>query len=245
MTLLALKEVTKRIQDGAREIVVLDRVSVEVDERDIVGIYGERRAGKSTLLQVMAGIEPPEEGSVCFEGNEVGRLSVDARARMWRHRGIALIRGDWRPLRGDQPVLEHVALPLTARGITLAEAEATARPVLERVGAQAWAHMKTDRLSLNERIRVELAGAMVREPRLLMVDEPAVLIDPGASRELHALLRSLAKESKMALVIASEDPTSLIGVQRAMTIGDGRVRSTDSRKRVVAFPLRHGGMRAS
>ena len=79
---------------------------------------------------------------------------------------------------------------------------------------------------------------MVREPRLLLVDEPAVLIDPSAGRELYALLRSLAKESRMALVIASEDTTPLIGVHRAMTISDGRVRTTDSRKRVVEFRQR-------
>ena len=59
MTLLALTDVTKRIYDGAKETVVLDGVSVEVEQGDVVGIYGERRAGKSTLLKVMAGIESP------------------------------------------------------------------------------------------------------------------------------------------------------------------------------------------
>jgi ABC-type multidrug transport system ATPase subunit len=248
VTLLALTDVTKRTHDGAKETVVLDGVSVEVERGDVVGVYGERRAGKSTLLKVMAGIESPDEGSVCFEGKDLGKQSVDTRARMWRHWGIALVRGDWRPVLSEQPVLEYVALPLTASGITLAEAEVMAHPALDRVGALAWEHLTTDRLSANERIRVELAQAMVREPRLLLVDEPAVLIDPSASRELYALLRSLAKESRMALVIASEDTTPLIGVDRAMTISDGQVRTTDSRKRVVEFPQRRSrgsGSRAS
>lgn len=238
MTLLALTDVTKRIHDGAKETVVLDRVSVDIEQGEVVGIYGERRAGKSTLLKVMAGIESPDEGSVCFAGKDLGKCSVDARARMWRHRGVALVRCDWRPLLGNQPALEYVALALTASGITLAEAEAIARSVLDRVGASAWAHLATDRLSLNERVRVELAHAIVREPRLLLVDEPAVLIDAGASRELYALLRSLAKGSRMALAIASEDTTPLLGVDRAMRISDGHLRTTDSRKRVVAFPDR-------
>jgi predicted ABC-type transport system involved in lysophospholipase L1 biosynthesis ATPase subunit len=238
VTLLALTEVSKCIRDGAKEIVVLDRVSVAVEQGDVVGVHGERRAGKSTLLRIMAGIETPDEGSVCFEGQDVAKQSVDARARMWRSEGIALVRGDWRPTLSDQPVIEYVALPLTAGGITLAEAEAMARPVLERVGALAWAHLATDRLSLNERLRVELAHAMIREPRLLLVDEPAVLIEPSASRELYALLRSLAKESRMALVIASEDITPILGVDRAMSISDGQLHTTDSRKRVVAFPER-------
>ncbi len=246
MTLLALKTVSRRIQDGAKEVVVLDRVAVEVEHGDVVGIHGERRSGKSTLLKVMAGIETPDEGSVCFEGEDLARLSRDARARLWRHQGVALVRGDWRPTLSDQPVLEYVALPLTADGLTLAEAEVMARPVLERVDASAWAHLRTDRLSLNERVRVELARAMIREPRLLLVDEPAVLIEPNASRELYALLRDVARESRMALVIASEDMAPLMGVDRAMSISDGQLRTTDTRKRVVAFPdRRRSGSRAS
>jgi predicted ABC-type transport system involved in lysophospholipase L1 biosynthesis ATPase subunit len=248
MTLLVLEDVTKRFQDGANDIVVLDGVSVEVEEGDLVGLYGERRAGKSTLLKVMAGIELPDAGSVSFAGQNVASLSAGARARLWRHGGIALVRGDWRPLCSGQSVIEHVGIPLTNGGLTLAEAEAMARPVLDRVGALPWAHVPTDRLSLNERIRVGLARAMVREPRLLLVDEPAVLIDIGESHEFYGLLRALAKESKMALVIASEDTTPLAGVQRAMTISDGRVRSTDSRRRVVSFPERRSrgsGSRAS
>ncbi len=238
MTLLELKEVTKRFQDGARSIVVLDRVSLEIEEGDVVGVFGERQSGKSTLLKVMAGIEPPDAGVVSFEGQDITRLSVSARTKLWRHWGIALVCCDWRPVRGNQPVLEHVATPLTANGVTLAEAETIARPVLDRVGALPWAHLTTDRLSLDERIRVELAQAMIREPRLLLVDEPAVLVGATASRELCALLRSLAKDSGMALVIASEDATQLVGVPRAMRISDGRVRSPDSRRRVVAFPER-------
>jgi predicted ABC-type transport system involved in lysophospholipase L1 biosynthesis ATPase subunit len=248
VTLLELREVTKHLQDGVRPVVVLDRVSLEVEQGDVVGIFGERQAGKSTLLKVMAGVEPPDSGVATFGGRDIARLSVDARVGLWRHRGIALVRCDWRPVRSNQPVVEHVAMPLVSGGVTLAEGEALARCALDRVGALPWAHLSTDRLSLDERIRVELARAVVREPRLLLVDEPAVLVGSSASRELYALLRALAKEAGMALVIASEDATPLAGVQRAMRISDGRVRSTDSRRRVVAFPERRSrgsGSRAS
>jgi ABC-type methionine transport system ATPase subunit len=237
VTLLELQTVSKGLQDGAKEVVVLDGVTVEIGHGDVVGIHGERRSGKSTLLRVMAGIETPDSGSVCFEGQDIERLP---RGRLWRRDGVALVRGEWRPTSSDQAVREYVALPLTAGGVTLAEAEVMAGPVLERVGALKWAHLATDRLSMNERLRVELAQALIRGPQLLLVDEPAVLVNPKASRELNVLLREVARELKLALVIASEDVTPLRGVDRAMSLSDGQLHTTDSRKRVVPFPERRG-----
>ncbi len=241
VTLLALTDVSRRLRDGARELVVLDRVSFDVQEGELVGIYGERRAGKSTLIRVAAGLQAPDRGSVEFDGADVGRLSMAARARLRRRGGLALVScGEVGPLAGGQPVIEHVALPLTNDGLTLRESEGLARPVLERIGVAALAHLHLGRLSLSDRIRVELACALVREPRLLLVDEPAVLPGPSDSREMYALLRSLAK-SGIAVVIASEDMAALAGVQRFMTLSDGRLRCTDSRRRVIPFPARASG----
>ena len=93
-----------------------------------------------------------------------------------------------------------------------------------------WAHVATGELSASERIRVELARAVVCEPAILFVDEPAVLSSPSESRDLYKLLRSLAKE--MTVVIASEDVDAVSGVGRFMTLDGGRLRTTDSRKRV-------------
>jgi ABC-type lipoprotein export system ATPase subunit len=236
VTLLALRDVTKSFLDGARELVVLDGVSVEFDAKELVGVYGERRSGKSTLLKVAAGLEIPESGTVSFQGTDIARLSFSECARLRRRHGIAFMSGNWRPEMPDQPVLEHVAMPLTSDGLTLAESETAARAVLARFDVMRWAHVPTDRLSVGERVRVELARAVVREPQVLLVDEPAVLSGPSESRELYALLHSLAKE--MTVVIASEDMEAISGVDRFMTIDGGRLRSTDSRKQVLPFPER-------
>lgn len=238
MTLLALTDVDRRFLDGASELTVLERVSFDVQPGELVGIYGERRSGKSTLLRIAAGLETPDGGTVIFDGVDIARLSVSGRARLRRRGGLALASGDSGPLASSEPVIEHVALPLTNDGLTLSESEGVARPVLEQVGIGALSHARADRLSLSDRIRVELARALVREPRLLLVDEPAVLPGPSDSRELYGLLRALAK-SGIAVVIASEDTTALAGVQRFLTLSDGRLRSTDSRRRVI--PLRAAG----
>jgi putative ABC transport system ATP-binding protein len=235
VTLLALTDVSRHLRDGARELTVLDRVSLEVGAGELVGIFGERRSGKSTLMRVAAGLEIPDGGTVEFAGVDVGRLSISERARLRRRGGLGLVSGDSGPLASGQPVIEHVALPLTNDGFTLSESEGLARAVLERLGIASVAHMRVDRMSVSDRIRIELARALAREPRLLLVDEPAVLPGPSDSRELYGLLRSFAKAG-IAVVIASEDVAALSGVNRFVTLADGRLRSTDSRRRVIPFP---------
>jgi len=235
VTLLALIDVSRRLRDGARELTVLDRVHLEVRAGELVGIYGERRSGKSTLMRVAAGLEVPDHGTIEFDRVDIGRLSISARARQRRRSGLALVSGDHGPPPGGQPAIEHVALPLTNDGLTLAESEGLARAVLARLGLATIAHMRVDRMSLSDRVRIELARALVREPRLLLVDEPAVLPGPSDSRELYALLRSLPKAG-IAVVIASQDVAALSGVDRFLTLSDGRLRSTDSRRRVIPFP---------
>lgn len=227
------------MRDGARELSVLEGVGFELYAGELVGVYGERRSGKSTLLRLAAGLEAPDTGSVRFDGVDVGALSVSGRARLRRRAGIALACGDSPPPSGGQRVIEHVALPLTNDGLTLSESEALARQALERAGVASLFHERAERLSLSDRIRVELARALVREPRLLLFDEPAVLPGPSDSRELYGLLRSLAKAG-VAVVIASEDVNALAGVHRFMTLSDGRLRCTDSRKRVIPFPGARG-----
>ncbi len=230
MTLLELKNVGKSFLDGAREVVVLDDVSVEFDANELIGIYGERRSGKSTLLQVAAGLQIPDRGSINFRGQDISKLSFAKGARVRRDQGLAFVSGDWRPDLANQPSIEHVAMPLTSDGMTLAEGEAVARPILSRFEVMCWAHVATDRLSAGERIRVELARAVACEPAILFVDEPAVLSSPSASRDLYALLHSLAKE--MTVVIASEDMDAVSGVDRFMTLDGGKLRTTDSRKKL-------------
>lgn len=230
MTLLEFRRVGKSFLDGAREVVVLDDVSVGFDERELIGVYGGRRAGKSTFLKIAAGLEVPDRGTVSFRGEDIAKLSFGANAQLRRRHGLAFVSGDWRPELPAEPMIEYVAMPLTNEGLTLAEAEAVARPVLGRFEVMPWAHSPTGRLSTGERIRVALACAVVREPAVLLVDEPAVLSSPSESRELYALIHSLSGE--MTVVIASEDMDAISGVDRFMTLDGSKLRSNDSRKRL-------------
>jgi ABC-type ATPase involved in cell division len=234
MSLLSFQNVSKSLPDGARQIAVLDDVSFDIDLGEYVGLWGSRRAGKSTVLELAAGVMKPDAGRIIFDGEDIARMPQDKRAHQRRQGGIALARLDWRPTR-SRPVVEHVAIPLTSCGVSLSNAEGVARRTLKRVDAAEVEDRMTDELNLGERIRVELARAMIREPRLLLVDEPALLASPTESRALYALLRTLGRNQELAVVIASTEAIAIQGAPRIFTIDNGHVRSTDSRRKVLPF----------
>jgi predicted ABC-type transport system involved in lysophospholipase L1 biosynthesis ATPase subunit len=235
MSLFAFEHVTKRHWDGRRPFTVLDDVSFEVDAGDFVGIWGMRRSGKSTLLRLAAGIERPDEGRILFDGKDLTRLSGDARAELLRANGIGFVTSN-RQSGVRRDALDYVALPLLADGLSLRQARQVAREELERMGVLNCAHMPIDRLSLGEALRVGLAAALVHEPRLLLIDEPAVVPSTSERDELYGLITSFGRASTPAVLVASEDMRIVRRARRMMTIGGGVLRSSDKEGEVV--PLR-------
>jgi ABC-type methionine transport system ATPase subunit len=238
MTLLALDEVCKSYRDGLRPRLVLDHVSLEIDAGETIGVLAARLAGKTTLLKVAAGLESADSGSVCWEGHDLARMSADRRAHCRRSGGIVLASCDWQPI-ASRPVVTHIATPLYSDGLKMRQAERRAHRALEWVQAPELGHRTTDRLGISDRVRVELARALVREPRLLLVDEPAVLPRPSDAREFFELLHGLPKQLGVGLIIASEEVTALRGSHRVMNL-DGQLYSTDSRRKVVELRAGRG-----
>jgi ABC-type lipoprotein export system ATPase subunit len=239
--LLSFADVTKRYPGGRHTVAVLDKVSLEIHAGEFIGIWSPRREGKSTLLRIAAGIEPPDEGAVHWDGRSVAQMGRRERSRMRRRGGVALISSLCR-IHINRPAVDYVALSLLGDSTTLRRGRPLARAALGVVGAAEYGDAHTDQLSLGERIRVELACALVREPRLLLIDEPAVLPNPLESEELYALLRSLGREKDRTMVIASEDLAALQRARRVLSLSNGVLRSMDSGEGVVLpFPEQQSG----
>lgn len=241
--LLSLMEVSKYRSEGRRDSVVLERVSLQIDEGDFVGCWGPRRSGKSTLLRIMAGMEQPDLGDVRFDGRLLTEMSARERTHQLRSGGIALVCSDWRAQIARR-VVDLVATARGSDGTPMVEARTRARRALTLVGASDSADALVNELTLGERMRVGLAVALVREPRLLLIDEPGALPNPLEREELYELLRALGEQSKLAIVIASESLAALSGVQRMMAISSGGVRPMDQSGLVVPFPSAAAVVRA-
>jgi ABC-type ATPase involved in cell division len=238
MSVLTLANVTQRFLLGRDAIVVLDDVSLEVDQGDFVAIHGERRSGKSTLLRVAGAWEAPQCGSLTFQGEDVWRLSDGARAQLRRRGGVGLLCGEWRPM-ANKPALRHVQEVLLCRGFSLREAQAPALQALRRVGLADHACTPSNRLARGELLRLAVAQRLVHEPRVLLVDEPAVLLRPAEAAEFYSLLEDLGRDPGLALIVASEELTPLRAARRMFSLDRGRLLARRNREgQVVEFPAR-------
>jgi putative ABC transport system ATP-binding protein len=233
---LGFEAVTRRHRVGRGTVAVLDDASFAAWPGEIVAILAPRRSGKTTLLRIAAGVEAPDGGSVTLAGEELGALPAAERTRRLRRVGFA--PKEWRVSHG-KPVLDHVALPLLAERRPLVTALAKAHEMLERVGAGRCADAATDELAAGDLTRVALAQALLRNPSVLLVDEPGVTAEADERSELLRLLGSIAAERpQLALVMTARDVAGVAGAGRVLTLGEGQLRGATrpAEADVVPFP---------
>lgn len=235
MTLLSLDAVTKRYARGYREVAALSGVSLDVEAGDFVAIWGGSRSGKTTLLRVAAGIEPADGGRVAFDGRDLGALSRRDRARLLLD-DIGCMWQTGRITRGLS-VLDHVALPRFKRR-SHARARAEAHDVLERVGVPQAAGARWHELTDGERTRVALAHALIRRPRLLLADEPTASLNMIEREQILGVLRSVADEARVAVVMTAPDAPNLLQSHRLMSLDGGHLIKPRSERRgtLIDFP---------
>lgn len=234
--LLRFEEVTRAHPDGHRQLVVLQDASFAIEAGMFVGIYGARRSGKSTLLRLAAGIDLPQRGTVWIGGRDSAAMSGLQRERLLRGEIGLVCVDDWHP-KPRESVLDYVALALGSEGATLRQARRGARRALQRIGLTESIDEPASSLALGERLRAMLARALVREPRLLLVDEPAAIPRISDREDLMVSLRRAVAEISATLVVASEEMGPLHGADLVISVGGGEINITVPRRgTVVPFP---------
>jgi ABC-type lipoprotein export system ATPase subunit len=236
MSLLRLERVSKRYRRGRREVVALDDVSLAIEAGELVAIWGVPRSGRTTLLRIAAGLEQPDRGAVRYDGR-APREGHDGGLPP----GIGFVQVDAGAV-GGESILDHVAMPLLARGVAPEQARERALRQLERVGAAACAPLQPRELEPTERVRVAIAQALVTAPRLLLVDDPTRHVDLLEREAVLLLVRSIA-DGDIAVLMTTGEAMGVSGVDRALTISGGvlRAEAAAGPGNVVALRARGAG----
>jgi predicted ABC-type transport system involved in lysophospholipase L1 biosynthesis ATPase subunit len=223
---------------GAGWVPVLAEVSFDVERGEVVAIVGGRRSGKTTLLEIAAGIRTPERGSVRLGEHELSDMPESKRVRL---RGRELVFLDRAGMSQQLYVEKIVGWPLSlTRGRR--EAQRRAWQMLERVGTTDCARKRWKELSPWEQVRVGLARGFVLTPKLLVVDDLLDGLGSEATTQASRLLRSLIAEtaSSSGVLMSTSDRASAVFADRVWSLRGGRLAPTSghSRSNADVVPLR-------
>lgn len=206
MSLLELDDVTRTvpIPDG-EPLTILSGVDLQVEPGDRVSIVGRSGSGKSTLLNMLGLLDLPTTGTLRFDDVDVRTMRSGRRDRL-RGNDIGFIFQQFNLLEG-RTATENAVLPLIyASGAPFWRRERLAREMLERVGLGHRLDSLPGSLSGGEQQRVAIARALVRQPRLILADEPTGALDLETGQSVMDLLDEIVRERNAALVIITHDP---------------------------------------
>lgn len=214
-SMLSVTHVRKTFPGASHDVSprgVLNDVSLELAAGDYVAIMGESGVGKSTLLNLIAGLDLPDAGRISLDGTELTALDDAARTRLRRAKmGFVFQAFHLLP---HLDVERNVALPLSLNGMTGREAEARVDEVLAAVGLQDRHGSAPGELSGGELQRVALARALVHRPRLVLADEPTGNLDAESAAEVLRLLRAQLKRDRATGILVTHSPIAAATADR-------------------------------
>lgn len=223
--LLSLDSVSKSYWRGPSEVRVLAGASLDVTAGEFVAVWGKRGAGKTTLLRIAAGLETPDRGCVRFGGEDLATLSEQDHARLMRGQ-VGWVRRTGP--RSELCMLDYVALPLLIahgqRGASRRAHEALSRAGVSQCAGQRW-----ESLSDGERALVAIAHGVARAPRLLLVDDPTANLGVRERDEVVLMLRSLAEEADLAVLMTVPDMPTAFGSHQLRALSGGRLLTAPPR----------------
>ena len=203
--LLSASDITKTYpsKGGDGQIMVLDRISIRLEEGESVAITGPSGSGKSTLLHILGGLDRPDRGSITYRGTDMSTLDGESLAR-WRNKEVGFVF-QFHYLLPEFTALENVAMPALIHREGSVDPAKRAMALLERVGLADRAEHRPSELSGGEQQRVAVARALMNRPKLLLADEPTGNLDERNTLQLMELLSQIRSDEGMTLVMVTHD----------------------------------------
>ena len=221
---VALRDVVKSFNVGGKEVAVLHGISTDIQQGEFVSIVGPSGNGKSTLLNMITGIDRPTAGEVIVLGRPVQKMSEGELAR-WRGEEVGIIFQFFQML-PSLSLLQNVALPMELTGkYPRKERNERAMGLLESVGLADQAAKLASMVSGGQQQRAAIARALANDPPLLVADEPTGNLDAGTAGQVFDLFLKLVEERGKTLVMVTHDKELAGRVPRKIEIVNGRIQN--------------------
>jgi len=203
------------------QVKVLQQVNLSIVAGERVAVVGASGAGKTTLMHILGGLDQPTSGEILFEGENLFALRGPALDR-FRNQTVGFVF-QFHQLLPEFSALENAMMPLLIGGFSRNEASDRAEELLKEVGLGHRLTHKPGALSGGEQQRVAIARALVREPRLLLADEPTGNLDSTTSDEILALLNQMHHSRGLTMIIVTHNRDLAASLDRVLRMEDGQL----------------------
>ena len=219
--LIEIKDVYKIYGEGLEsEVRALDGVSLSIDRGEFVAVVGQSGSGKSTMMNVLGGLDIPTHGEYYLDGTNVRELSDRELSRI-RNRQIGFIFQQYNLIQ-SLTVLEPVELPLIYQGVDADERRELAMEALERVGLLGRIKHKPVEMSGGQQQRVAIARAIATHPPIIMADEPTGALDSHTGHDVLRFLQQLNREGSTVILITHDNGIAATA-RRCVRLQDGKI----------------------
>lgn len=220
-TVLEAFELHKHYHTGEEEVRALDGLNLTVGKGEFVAVMGASGSGKSTFLHMSGGLDTPTSGTITVEGRDLSKLS-DYQRTLFRRKRIGIVFQQFNLLPG-LTARENVALPLLVEGADAADIRRKTDELLEIIHLQGRANHLPQALSGGEQQRLAIARALINNPAVILADEPTGNLDSRHSVEIWQLLRRLASEQQVTIVLVSHEAQGASYADRVCVLHDGKL----------------------
>lgn len=245
--MLQLKEIVKKYKTGDTEVEALKGVSLTFRNSEFVSILGQSGCGKTTLLNIIGGLDQYTSGDLIINGKSTKKFK-DRDWDTYRNHSIGFVFQSYN-LIPHQTVLANVELALTLSGVSKSERRKRAIEVLSRVGLADQIHKKPNQMSGGQMQRVAIARALINDPEILLADEPTGALDSATSVQIMELLKEISKDRLIIMVthnpeLAEQYSSRIIKLLDGRVVDDSRPYQNEEEEILPAVTKEKGKMKS-
>ncbi len=229
--MIKIENVSKKYGEGESAFSVLNNLSLEINDGEIVIIYGKSGSGKSTILNILSGIDLPDSGSVIFDGIDITKLSEKERT-LFRRKNIGFVFQFFN-LIPTLTVEENLQLPLQLNNIQMSGDEI--KSILSEVELSHKLKSEPDKLSGGEQQRIAISRALIHQPKIILADEPTGNLDYETGQKVIELIDKSVRQKNKTMIMATHSKEVMGLADKLYMLKNGKLIEMDKKELYAGF----------